>query len=92
MLTLIKKMAFNAFTGINVTEAVIFRQIDKGSNTAIFDEYEKAGAGIHEAITQVLNSGFYKEISKVPRNTKVKDGDFEVTTFDTFSPKVISRN
>ena len=90
ILSLISKLAFNTFPAVNVTEATLFRQVDRESSVLLLDEYEKAGAGINEAITQILNSGFYKEIAHVPRNIRVKDGDFETKVFCTFSPKVIA--
>lgn len=90
VLTIIRKLAFNAFVGVNVTEATLFRQVDRESSVLLLDEFENGNSGIKEAVTQILNSGFYREISQIPRNEKIKDGGYVTRLFSTFSPKVLS--
>lgn len=92
ILSLLSKFSFNAFSSVSVTEATLFRQVDRDSSVLLLDEYEKANAGIGEAITQILNSGFYVEVAKVSRNIIGSTGDYETKLYSTFSPKVISRN
>lgn len=74
---MLSKFSFNAFSSVSVTEATLFRQVDRDLSVLLLDEYEKANAGIGEAITQILNSGFYVEVAKVSRNIIGSTGDYE---------------
>lgn len=76
---------------VGITQAALFRVIDKDKPTLIVDESESLSGKTDraEAIREIANAG-YKRGQKVMRCEPRKGGKYEVMYFDVFGPKVFA--
>lgn len=86
VLDVIKGLAANARVGINITPAVMWRLIDKGSPTLLIDEVDtvfgkNGSSSSHENLRGIINHGHHCE-GVVPRCV----GSTDVKDFSVFAP------
>ena len=90
LLDVLEVLACNAVQADNLTEAVLFRMIDKKRPTLLFDEVDavfgKKNSDSTEGIRQVLNSG-YRRGKKAYRCVPPSH---EVVGFDVYCPKALA--
>lgn len=92
LLDLLSFVCFNATPRlINLSEAFVFRVVDRNDATLIIDEVESLGEGDKEKkanLISLFNAGFQRG-SQVPR-VEAKGKGFEPVYFSAYSPKVFA--
>jgi len=89
---LLEFVCANPESTVEISPAALFRLVQEMRPTLILDEAESlSGRGeTTEALRAILNAG-YRKGKKVRRSAKKgEDGTFNVETFETFCPKVIT--
>ena len=90
LLTATSLMSFNSVFSANTSSSSIFRLIQQGRCSLFMDESEKLiNKDRSEDIRSILLSG-YKKGAKVQRTEKNPKGNFEVFSFEVYSPKMIA--
>ena len=87
VLDLIEAFSHKSLVASNVSQAVIYRVIDKEQPTLIIDEADTFLAGGNTEMTGIINSGHSKSKAKVMRC--VGDGH-DVKVFSTWAPMVLA--
>ncbi len=89
-LLLIEKLAFNAILSSNISPSVLFRIVEAKRCTLALDESEQLSDKTKkEELRELLNSG-YKQGAPAYRVKKGAKGNFEIESFEIYSPKAIA--
>lgn len=75
---------------INPSVSSIFRGVDISQNTQFFDEVENYNEKDKRDMFSILNAGYTKGGSIVPRIDRNKDGTFKREKFKVYSPKMFA--
>lgn len=88
LLGVLKCLVPNPLATSNITEAAVFRSIERDQPTLLIDEADTFLVGARSGFRGILNAGFQRSAASVSRTEPTKDG-YEPKSFNVWGPKAI---